>query len=81
MYVLVHLLTYFYRQHPAVISQPGKVFVFVAHALAEESLTGQTANRVLGVTKALVSSAGVDPTPLLQQFSPDAQQKIKQIFS
>ncbi len=55
--------------------------MFVAHALAEESLTGQTANRVLAVTKALVSSAGVDPTPLLQQFSPDAQQKIKQIFS
>ncbi|KAH7350072.1 importin subunit beta-3 [Plectosphaerella cucumerina] len=80
-YAYAYLAELVEQQHPAVISQPGKVFVFVAHALAEESLTGQTANRVLGVTKALVSSAGVDPTPLLQQFSPDAQQKIKQIFS
>ncbi|KAH6668610.1 importin subunit beta-3 [Plectosphaerella plurivora] len=80
-YAYAYLAELIKQQHPAVISQPGKVFVFVAHALAEESLTGQTANLVLAATKALVSSAGVDPTPLLQQFSPESQQKIKQIFS
>jgi hypothetical protein len=69
------------RQHPAVVNQAGKVFVFIAQALEAETLVGQTANRVVQVTKGLLQSTSVDPSPLLQQFSPQAQQTIMGFFN
>lgn len=65
-----------------MVGQADKVFVLVAKAFEDEnSLTGQAATRVVAATKALMGSAGVDPTPLLQQFSPESQRKITAVFS
>lgn len=70
-----------FRQHPAVVGQAGKIFVLTAQALEADSLAGQTASRVVLAIKALLSQAGVDPTPLLQQFSPESQRAITSYFS
>jgi hypothetical protein len=69
-----------YRQHPAVLGQGAKVFVFVAQALETDALAGQTAARVVAATKMLLAATNTDPTPLLQQFSPEAQQTIRRHF-
>lgn len=68
------------RQHPAVVNQPQKIFVFVAQALEAEALSGQTASRVVAATQMLLTASNTDPTPLLQQFSPEAQQVIRVHF-
>lgn len=64
-----------------MLSQASKVFVHVAQALETEALQGQTAASVANATKQLLQNASVDPTPLLQQFSPTAQQTIMGYFS
>jgi hypothetical protein len=69
------------RQHPAVFGQAPKIFEFIAKALEGEALQGQTASRVAVATKALLAATNVDPTPLLQNFSPEAQQTIMGYFS
>lgn len=69
------------RQHPAVLPQAGKIFTHVAGALAVEVIRGQTARRVVEATKALLTSGGVDASPLLQQFPPESQQMIAGYFS
>ena len=63
------------------MTQASKIFVHVAQALESEALQGQTASRVAAATKTLLTMANVDPTPLLQQFSPEAQQTIMGYFS
>ena len=63
------------------MSQASKIFVFIAQALEAETLQGQTANRVTAATKTMLAEASVDPTPLLQQFSPEAQQTIMGHFA
>jgi hypothetical protein len=80
-YAYAYLTELISQQHPAVMSQASKIFVFVAQALETEALQGQTASRVSGATKNLLSAANVDPSPLLQQFSPEAQQTIMGYFS
>lgn len=62
------------------MSQPEKIFVFVAQALEAEALSDQTAERVVAATKLLLTSSSTDPTPLLQQFSPAAQMVIRVHF-
>lgn len=62
------------------MNQASKIFVYVAQALETEALQGQTAARVADATKSLLTAASVDPTPLLQQFSPEAQQTIMGYF-
>lgn len=62
-------------------NQASKLFVFVAQALEARSLQGQTANRIAASTKALLTATGVDASPLLQQFSPEAQQTITNFFT
>ncbi len=62
-------------------NQAGKIFVYIAQALEAETLVGQTANRVALATKGFLTSTGVDPTPLLQQFSPEAQRTIMGFFN
>lgn len=65
-----------------MLAQAGKMFVFIAQALEGDSIQGQTANRVVAAAKALMSTAAVDPAPLLQQhFSPASQQKVAAYFS
>lgn len=53
----------------------------VAEALEYETIRGETAQRVVEATKTLLMSVGVDATPLLQQFSIEAQQTIAGYFS
>lgn len=80
-YAYAYLTELINQRHPAVINQPGKIFVFVAQALEAEALQGQTASRVVAATKTLLTTANVDPTPLLQQFSPEAQRTIMGYFA
>jgi hypothetical protein len=63
------------------MNQASKLFVFIAQALEAETLQGQTASRVTAATKMLLTTANVDPTPLLQQFSQDSQRTIMGYFS
>ncbi|KAH7253475.1 armadillo-type protein [Fusarium redolens] len=80
-YAYAYLAELIDQQHPAVANQAGKIFVFIAQALEAETLVGQTANRVALATKGFLTSTGVDPTPLLQQFSPEAQRTIMGFFN
>ncbi|KAF6812545.1 importin beta-3 [Colletotrichum sojae] len=80
-YAYAYLAQLIDQQHPAVMGQAGRIFVFTAQALEADTLQGQTASRVVAAIKALLSSASVDPTPLLQQFSPEAQRTITAYFS
>ena len=63
------------------MNQASKIFVFIAQALEAETLQGQTASRVVAATKVLLTTAHVDPMPLLQQFSQDAQRAIMGYFN
>lgn len=59
-----------------------KVFVYVGQALEAEMLHGQLSARVARAVRILLQSAGVDPTPLLQQhFTPEGQQAITRHFA
>ncbi|KOS23432.1 Importin subunit beta-3 [Escovopsis weberi] len=80
-YAYAYLAELIDQQHPVVISQASKVFIFIAQALEAETLQGQTASRVAAATKALLSAASVDPMPLLQQFSQDSQRTIMGYFN
>jgi hypothetical protein len=68
------------RQNPAVITQAGKIFIFIAQALEAETLQGQTANRIVASAKTLLGAAGLDPAQLLQQLSPETQQTVRAYF-
>ncbi|KAK9789070.1 putative TOG domain-containing protein [Seiridium cardinale] len=77
-----YLATLISQQHPAVIGQADKIFVYVAQALEADMLgTGEVAQKVVQATKALMQSSGVNAQSLLQQFSPEAQQTILRYFS
>lgn len=80
-YAYAYLAELIDQQHPVVLNQAGKVFVFIAQALEAETLQGQTANRVAIATKTLLTTANVDPMPLLQQFSQESQRTIMGYFS
>lgn len=64
------------------MGQADKIFVYVAQALEADMLgTGEVAQKVVQGTKALMQQSGVNAQPLLQQFSPEAQQTITRYFS
>ncbi len=64
-----------------VMTQAAKVFVYVAQALEAETLTGQTAIRVVAATKLLLEATGTNGDQLLQQhFTPEAGQTIRGHF-
>ncbi|EOO01565.1 putative importin subunit beta-3 protein [Phaeoacremonium minimum UCRPA7] len=69
------------KQNPAVLSQPDKVFVYIAQGLEADALQGQTGQRVVAAAKLLLTASNVNPTPLLQQFSPESQARIMAYFS
>lgn len=78
----MHVLKFaIHRRHPAVMTQAPKIFVYIAQALETESLSGQAARKVVEATQTLIRETGTDPAPLLQQFSPEAQQTIQQYFA
>jgi hypothetical protein len=62
------------------MSQPAKVFVFIAQALEVGSLSDQVSRRVVMAAKALLAESNTDPTPLLGQFSTESQQTIMSHF-
>ncbi|KAI0475178.1 ARM repeat-containing protein [Xylariaceae sp. FL0804] len=81
-YAYGYLVELIEQQSPAVTSQVDKVFVYVAQALEAEMLHGQLGARVARAIQMLLQSAGMDPTPLLQQhFTPEGQQLIRRHFS
>jgi hypothetical protein len=71
----------FYRQHPAVVAQTDKVFIFVAQALEAETLQGQIATRVVAAAKLLLQMSGRDPAQLMSQLSPETQRTVQAYFS
>ncbi|KJZ76203.1 hypothetical protein HIM_04285 [Hirsutella minnesotensis 3608] len=75
-YAYAYLVELIDQRHTVVMSQASKLFVLIAQALEAETLQGQTAVRVTAAANALVEAAGVDPRPLLEQFSQDSQRTI-----
>jgi hypothetical protein len=80
-YAYAYLAELIDQNNPQVMGQASKLFVFIAQALEAETLVGQTASRVAAATKNMLTAANVDPMPLLQQFSPEAQQTIMGYFN
>ncbi|KAM4062275.1 HEAT-like repeat domain-containing protein [Hirsutella rhossiliensis] len=80
-YAYAYLAELIDQRHPVVMGQASKLFVFIAQALEAETLQGQTASRVVAATNTLLTTANVDPMPLLQQFSQDSQRTIMGYFS
>ncbi|KAF4121613.1 importin-5 [Geosmithia morbida] len=80
-YAYAYLAELMNQRHASVVNEASKVFVFVAQALETEALQGQTATRVAAATKTLLQTSSTDPTPLLRQFSPEAQQTIMGYFA
>lgn len=70
-----------YRTNPAVTSRADQIFVWVAQALEAEMLQGEALSRVVASTKALCTAAGLNPAPLMSQFTAEAQTRIMAHFS
>ena len=64
-----------------VMSQPALVFQRVVEALEAETLTDQTAMRVVAATKALLQATNTDPSPVLLNFSPETQNLVRRLFA
>lgn len=79
-YAYAYLSQLIDQQNPAVVSQAGKVFVFIVQALEAETLQGQTATRIVTSAKQLLGMASLDPAQLLQQLSPETQQTVRAYF-
>ncbi|KAF2018443.1 ARM repeat-containing protein [Aaosphaeria arxii CBS 175.79] len=69
------------QQNPTVINQAAKAFQYVAQALEAETLQGQTANRVVAATKALVQATGVDLAQVAGTLTPEQQRTVQAYFS
>ena len=80
-YAYAYLAELIEKQHPSVLAQAQKVFVYVAQALESEALTGQTANRVVQSTKNLLQATNTDAAALLSSFTPESQMTIRAYFS
>ncbi|EHK99714.1 putative Importin subunit beta-3 [Glarea lozoyensis 74030] len=80
-YAYAYLAQLIDQQNPAVMSQGAKVFMFIVQALEAETLTGNTASRVIAATKMLLSNVGLNPAHLLSQMPPETQQIVRQYFS
>ena len=65
-----------------MITQAGKVFIFIAQALEAETLQGQTAARIVEAGKLLLQFAGLDPAQVLQQLSdrPELARTVQAYF-
>jgi hypothetical protein len=63
------------------MGQPAIVFERVVEALEAETLTGQTAMRVVSATKALLQATSTDPSPMLLKFSPETQNLVRRFFA
>ncbi|KAI9844905.1 MAG: hypothetical protein M1837_005191 [Sclerophora amabilis] len=68
------------QQHPIIMAQAPKCFVFIAQALEAETLQGQTAQRVVAAAKQLLGNAGVDPAQILPTLNAETQQTVRMYF-
>ncbi|KAK5282259.1 importin subunit beta-3, partial [Cryomyces antarcticus] len=68
------------QQNPAVMSQAAKAFTFIAQALEAETLQGQTATRIVGAAKHLVTAAGLNANQLLATLPPETQHTVRAFF-
>ena len=72
------------RNNPAVLSQPAKVFGYIAEALKAETLQGQAATRSVAAAKQLLSHPSVvattDPSLILQSLDPDTMSVVREYF-
>jgi len=80
-YAYAYLSQLIDQKHPAVLSRPDKVFIFIAQALEAETLQGQIATRVVAAAKLLLGVTGVDPAQLMSQLTPETQQTVRAYFS
>ncbi|KAF2459467.1 armadillo-type protein [Lineolata rhizophorae] len=69
------------QQNPAVMTQADKCFIATARALDAETLQGQTATRIVGAVKHLVTMANLDAAALLATLLPEAQRTVAAYFS
>nr|POE64848.1 importin subunit beta-3 [Quercus suber] len=68
------------QNHPAVMSQAQRCFMFVAQALEAETLQGNMAQRIVGAARKLVTTAGLDANQLLASMSPETQRTVQAFF-
>lgn len=62
------------------MSKAAGCFTFIAQALEAEMLQGQTATRVIGTAKSLVTSAGLNADQLMATLPPETQQTVRAFF-
>jgi methionyl-tRNA synthetase len=63
------------------MNQATKAFTFVAQALEAESLSGQTATRVVNSVKQLIQAANVPLDQFLAGLTPEQRQVVQAYFS
>lgn len=80
-YAYAYLAELINKRHPAVMSQPDRVFTFIAQGLGADLLHGQTASTVVAATKVMMHESGLNAAPLLQQFPQELQQTISAYFA
>ncbi|KAF3907148.1 Importin-5 [Orbilia brochopaga] len=66
---------------PAITSQPGRIFDLVVQALDADTLTGQTAERVVSSMKALLSTPGINPQEILASIPVERHGVAQKWFS
>lgn len=54
--------------------------MFIVQAIEGETLQGNTEKRIVESAKQLLASAGLDPSQLLQQMSPETQEIVRKKF-
>ncbi|KAF2869193.1 armadillo-type protein [Massariosphaeria phaeospora] len=69
------------QQNPAVFAQVPKVFTLVAQALEAETLSGNTASRVVTATKALCQATNTNLAQLAAGLTPEQQRNAQAYFS
>jgi len=62
------------------MTQAAKCFAFIVKALEAETLQGQTATRICGAAKQLITTAGLDANQLLAGLPPQTQQTVRAFF-
>ena len=80
-YAYAYLAELIDQQNPAVVSQAGKVFMFIVKALETETLQQSVAARIVTSARFLLQVSGLDPNHVLQQLSPETQQRVRAYFS
>lgn len=75
------VLTFITRKNPAIMSQPGKIFDYVVQALDADTLSGQTAERVVTSMKALLTTSGINPAQILADIPVERHVVAQKWFS